>query len=259
LQTRWLGQPLYTFDRVASTNSTLWDLLDRKAPVGTTVIAAQQSAGRGQWGRQWQSPCGGLYLSLAMVTATQLQNGQPVLAAETGLLTLSSAWGLATCLRAQGVPVDLKWPNDLMVRGRKLGGILTETRLHQGQVTAAIVGIGLNWKNPVPDTGINLQTLLGEAGSPNLSSLEALAALTLGGVELGYDHWQTVGAEALISDYLPLLQTLGEAVVVQGQAGTVVGVTTDGQLRVQLHPAAADTTATEVLCLPGSICLRTSL
>lgn len=259
LQTRWLGQPLYTFERLASTNSTLWDLLDREAPLGTTVIAAQQHAGRGQWGRQWQSPLGGLYLSLVMVTAAHPPHGKPIFANETGLLTLSSAWGIATCLRAQGIPVDLKWPNDLMVTGRKLGGILTETRLYQGQVTAAIVGVGLNWKNAVPETGINLQTILAEQFLPDLSSLEALAALTLQGVELGYDHWQTVGAKILIADYLPLLQTLGEAVVVQGQDGTVVGVAANGELRVQLEPSVAGTTAAEILCSPGSICLGTSL
>ncbi|HEY9845543.1 MAG TPA: hypothetical protein V6D03_05035, partial [Candidatus Caenarcaniphilales bacterium] len=59
LPTTQFGRPLYCFDTLASTNATLWNLIDRGARPGTTVIAAQQQAGRGQWGRQWYSPRGG--------------------------------------------------------------------------------------------------------------------------------------------------------------------------------------------------------
>lgn len=197
LNTSQFGRPCHFFDILASTNDTLWDLIDQGATPGTAVIAAQQQAGRGQWGRQWQSPLGGLYLSVAIAPEVPAQ--------QSTQLTLASGWGIATILRAHSIPIWLKWPNDLLLYRRKLGGILTETRLHQGQVTVAVIGIGLNWTNSVPAGGINLQALTTQP-HPSIHSLEELAATTLEGLELGYQHWQTLGTE-ILPDYLTLLLT----------------------------------------------------
>ncbi|HEY9668959.1 MAG TPA: biotin--[acetyl-CoA-carboxylase] ligase, partial [Coleofasciculaceae cyanobacterium] len=82
------GMSLHLFETLPSTNQTLWELLDRGAMSGTAVIAAQQTAGRGQWGRQWQSSVGGLYLSFALAPHLQASN--------SAQLTLCSAWGIAT-------------------------------------------------------------------------------------------------------------------------------------------------------------------
>jgi len=196
LQTNQFGRPLYWFDTLASTNSTLWELLNQGAGAGTTVIAAQQQAGRGQWGRQWQSFPGGLYLSVAVAPNLAAPQGQQ--------LTLCSAWGIATTLRQYSLPIQLKWPNDLLLHGRKLGGILTETHLRQGQITTAVIGVGLNWANPVPDIGINLKSVLTNQPTPAIDSLERLAAITLEGLELGYQQWQS-GLKTLLPDYLKLL------------------------------------------------------
>jgi len=68
-------------------------------------------------------------------------------------------------LREHGIPVGLKWPNDLMLCGRKLGGILTETKVQQGRITKAVVGVGINW-NPVPETGINLLSFQANQPAP---------------------------------------------------------------------------------------------
>ncbi len=219
LQTRQFGRPLYVFNILASTNSTLWDLLDQGAAPGTTVIAIQQEAGRGQWGRQWQSPPGGLYLSLAIASASVNQDNDRSLAStlklraeQSGQLTLCSAWGIAVALRNYAIPIRLKWPNDLLLQGRKLGGILTETRVSHGQITAAVVGVGINWSNPVPEAGISLQGL----GPLPIQSLEMLAAVTLAGLEAGYQCWQASGIESLLPDYLKLLTHTSPQVQVEG-------------------------------------------
>lgn len=204
LNTRKFGRPCHFFDILPSTNDALWDLINQGASSGTTVIAAQQQSGRGQWGRQWQSPPGGLYLSVALLFNRSTANAPKVPASKGTELTLWSAWGIATILRAYSVPVWLKWPNDVLLYGRKLGGILTETRLQQGQITVAVIGIGLNWANPVPESGINLQALTPQP-HPCICSLEGLAAITLEGLELGYQRWQTLGTEGLLPDYLSLL------------------------------------------------------
>ena len=193
LATQTFGRPLHVFERLGSTNTTLWDLMAQGANPGTAVIAAQQDAGRGQWGRTWYSAFGGLYLSVAIAPH--------IPASQTQELTICSAWGVTHRLRAAQIPVVLKWPNDLFLEGYKLGGILTETVIQQEQIHQAVIGIGLNWQNRVPPEGINLQGVLDHRLEPTIHSLEMLAALTLQGLEAGYQRWQKEGIEALLPDY----------------------------------------------------------
>ncbi len=235
--------PLHIFETLPSTNQTLWELLNQGATAGTVVIAAQQTAGRGQWGRQWQSSLGGLYLSVALAPNLQASN--------SAQLTLCSAWGIATALRGYGIPVFLKWPNDLLLKGRKLGGILTETRVQQGQITKAVVGVGINWSNCVPDSGINLQSFCEEELSLSVTSLEMLAAIVLEGLLSGYQCWSAQGIEILLQSYLELLDSQGCHVIVDGNPGIIKGITPTGDLRVCLN-----STETAVAGVPAPAFLR---
>jgi BirA family biotin operon repressor/biotin-[acetyl-CoA-carboxylase] ligase len=242
------GIPIHLFETLRSTNQTLWELLDQGASAGTVVIAAQQTAGRGQWGRQWQSTRGGLYLSLALAPNLPASN--------SAQLTFCSAWGIATALRAYSIPVFLKWPNDLLLKGRKLGGILTETRVQQGQISKAVVGVGINWSNSVPDLGINLHSFCEEQLSPSVTSLEMLAAIVLQGLHLGYLYWSEKGIEILLKSYLELLDNQGGHVVVEGNPGVIAGISPTGELRVCLNPTvAASLTPNEICLKPGTISL----
>jgi BirA family biotin operon repressor/biotin-[acetyl-CoA-carboxylase] ligase len=238
---------LHFFETLPSTNQTLWNLIDQGAEPGTVVIATQQTSGRGQWGRQWSSPPGGLYLSVAIAPNLPVQQSYH--------LTLCSAWGIAMALREHGIPVGLKWPNDLMLCGRKLGGILTETKVQQGRITKAVVGVGINWANPVPETGINLQSFQANQPAP-IASLEMLAAVTLLGIASGYEHSQT-GIDALLPSYQELLTSRGRLVFVNGHAGIIVGVTSTGELQVRLcAEKATNSVADREICLkPGTISL----
>jgi BirA family transcriptional regulator, biotin operon repressor / biotin---[acetyl-CoA-carboxylase] ligase len=243
---------IHILDQVASTNDSLWTLLANGAPAGTVVIAMGQTAGKGQRGRQWESSPGGLYLSVALT---------PNLSANQALLlTLCSAWGIATTLRAYDIPVGLKWPNDLILEGYKLGGILTETKIHQGQITKAVVGVGVNWSNPVPETGINLKTFLGDRPHPGITSLEMLAALTLWGVASGYETFYEEGVETLLPSYRNLMVGIGQPLAVEGSVGVVVGVSDTGELRVRLNSSASElnpplirASPTEIELMPGTI------
>lgn len=232
-------------DRVVSTNQTLWELVDGGASPGTAVIAEVQTAGRGQWGRQWSSETGGLYLSLFLAP--------DLAAARSAQLTLCGAWGIATALRDRQIPVRLKWPNDLVLDGRKLGGILTETRLHRDRIVAAVIGVGINWTNAVPPTGIALNSFWGDRAAA-VPSLEMLAALTLAGLATGYRRWQTEGIETLLPAYTSLLTHLGRSICQNGYSGTVVGVSPNGELRIR--PDSNQTQKPpEMLLKPGTISL----
>ncbi|WP_233743953.1 biotin--[acetyl-CoA-carboxylase] ligase [Leptodesmis sichuanensis] len=254
---------LHLFELVSSTNEVVWALLEQGAGEGTTAIARSQTAGRGQWGRQWSSEPGGLYLSVALMPDLPVE--------EAAQLTLCTAWGIATALRiipgklsgvADRIPVQLKWLNDLVLQGRKLGGILTETRVFQGRITKAVVGVGINWTNAVPETGINLQSFLATASVPLIESLEMLAAIVLYGLLCGYQFWHQEGIQAILPRYLELLAHRDRPVPVEGVLGTIVGVTSKGELRLSLKSPQrssaepiSDFSTPEVLIQPGTISL----
>jgi BirA family transcriptional regulator, biotin operon repressor / biotin---[acetyl-CoA-carboxylase] ligase len=236
-RSRHLNFKLHGFEEQASTNRTAWELIQLGAGEGTVAIAAKQTSGRGQWGRQWQSDWGGVYLSLVLCPSLNSQDAPQ--------LTMAAGWGIAESLNQHQIPAQLKWPNDVVLCGQKLGGILTETRVTHQQIDWAVVGVGLNGFNPVPPTGINLQAYL--AANPILNnfnaiclnpeplSLEAIAAIVLDGLNLGYSRLQQDGIESLLADYEALLIHIGHRVHLEGQMGSVIGVTPQGKLRVQLR------------------------
>lgn len=236
---------VHLFEQVDSTNSRLWALLQQGAAAGTAVIALRQQAGRGQRGRQWSSPAGGLYLSLALA---------PTLPADqSGLLIFSSAWGIAQALRDRQLPVQLKWPNDLVVDRQKLGGILVETRIQAERIRQVVIGVGINWSNRVPEGGITVQSLQQTAPTAAaIASLEELAAIVLCGLQQGYQVWQQQGAAALLAAYEALLVNVGQRVDIDGAVAEVVGVCPNGDLRVQLQPPGS-TAVTEVCLTPTAI------
>ena len=251
--------PLHCFDRLPSTNQTLWELLERGEPWGTAVVAAEQTAGRGQWGRSWSSASGGLYLSWSISPNLPLEHAL--------LLTINSAWGIATVLRSYckpEIPIQIKWPNDLILAGRKLGGILTETRVHRQTIAQAVIGVGINWSNFAPEPGISLQQALedrvGMRGFPTdtfmsdevpnaIVSLEELLALTLRGLIYGERAIADGQEEQVVAGYNQLLTHVGQSIAINDTTGVVRGITEIGQLQVELS------TSEMVWLEPGQISL----
>ncbi|BAY85442.1 biotin acetyl-CoA carboxylase ligase [Calothrix parasitica NIES-267] len=240
---------LHIFDTVASTNKTAWELLGKKPGSGCVVIAAQQTSGRGQWGRQWLSQEGGLYLSFGFSPQLDINLGYQ--------LTLATAWGIAEQLRKYGIDVEIKWPNDLVLDSRKLGGILTETKVRAGKITQAVIGVGINWKNPVPPTGINLDVWNSQGNSANIPCLEKLAAVILLGIHSGIQCLEEEGVNILLSRYIKLLSNMGDKVYVNDEvSGTVVGVTNTGNLHLRRSSGGNITeTPASIYLEPGTISL----
>ncbi|NJL00799.1 MAG: biotin--[acetyl-CoA-carboxylase] ligase [Spirulinaceae cyanobacterium SM2_1_0] len=228
---------LTEYRQIDSTNRALWrQLMSGGCHLPAAAIAREQTAGRGQWQRTWQSAPGGLYLSIAL----------PAPDVPHGRLPLAIARAIARALRHQGLPVQLKWPNDLILQGKKLGGLLCETR-RLGDQAQTVVGLGCNWTNPVPETGINLQTWQQTTGLSAVTGLEQLAAIASYGILTG----AAIAANTdWLTDYWQLLAHQQGPVRVQGCPGTAIGVTPAGELRVRLQAPGA---ATEICCLPGSV------
>lgn len=144
---RLLGLPV-----CASTETELDRLLRQGAPAPLAVIARRQTRGQGQRGRLWCSPPGGVWLSAALPWPGQPQG--------SASLALAVAVGLALQLEALGLRPQIKWPNDLLLQGRKLAGVLPRLRWRGDRILGAQVGLGINGCNRVPPEGISLAEAL---------------------------------------------------------------------------------------------------
>jgi BirA family biotin operon repressor/biotin-[acetyl-CoA-carboxylase] ligase len=210
-------------DVVDSTLDALHARAAAGAPDGTWLVALEQRAGRGSRGRTWHSPRGGLWLSVLRRAA-----GSPA-----GFDLLSLRAGLATARildqRCPGLPVMLKWPNDVMVRDRKVGGLLAEARWQGDRLQWVVIGLGLNVRNRIPEALAGRAAALGD-DCPELTA-EALAeplAHVLGGVDL--DAPELTVAE--LADYATRDWLRGRPVSAPVE-GTAAGVGSDGRLAVR--------------------------
>lgn len=142
---RRIGCRLHYEQTVDSTNRVAMELAGGGAPEGTVVLADRQTAGRGRMQRSWQSPPGcNLYLSIILRPAIPPQ--------EASQITLLSGVAVAEAISAVCPGrVGIKWPNDLLIGGRKVCGILAESRMARGKIDSVIVGVGLNVNMERPD------------------------------------------------------------------------------------------------------------
>ncbi len=141
--TPWGGRVL-TFSTLDSTSRHLWRLAEKGAPEGTVVVADQQSAGRGRRGRQWHSPAGlNLYFSLLLRPRIEFD--------KLPQFSLVAAAALWHGLRQDCPGLTIKWPNDLLCRGLKLAGILSEMKPGLSGAEFVIIGIGINVNAEIDD------------------------------------------------------------------------------------------------------------
>lgn len=141
LDTKFIGKKIHYFDVLSSTMNMATELGMKGSPEGTIVLAETQTKGRGRLGRSWSSPkYKGIYLSL-ILRPQILPNAAP-------LLTLLCAVSLCEAIKEiTELDVQIKWPNDLLMHHKKLGGILTELNAEMDAVRFVVIGIGLNVNN----------------------------------------------------------------------------------------------------------------
>lgn len=144
LRERWGRDEVHLFGRAESTMDVARRLADdEEAPEGTVVVAREQSEGRGRGGRRWRSPPGGVYLSVVFRPRDVENPGLlPVVAGLGVVRELDEGW--------PGLEMALKWPNDLLAGGRKLGGLLAEAVWGDEGVRFLVAGVGVNVR-PLPD------------------------------------------------------------------------------------------------------------
>jgi BirA family transcriptional regulator, biotin operon repressor / biotin---[acetyl-CoA-carboxylase] ligase len=229
------GDPIYFFPETGSTNDVAASLAGRGASEGTTVVAWSQSAGRGRFGRQWFSPAGaGLYVSVVCRNA-----------AAAPLLTLAGGVAVADGIRAAtGLPVQIKWPNDVVVAPgapaprRKLAGILAEASTGAYGLQHVILGFGINLRTAayppeLADRATSVETELGRSPESGAVLAETLAALNARVAQLSRGD-----AAAVLARWRELApSSAGTAVEWDTPAGTLsgisAGISEDGALLVR--------------------------
>jgi len=222
LNTHDLGQVLHCREELASTSDLAKELAEQGAAHGEVVIAERQTAGRGRRGRSWSSPAGkNLYLSAVLRPELPPQR-----AAE---LTLVASLAVCDACRQAGVDAGIKWPNDVLVGGRKVAGILTELAAEPDVVHWVVVGIGVNLnagREDFPEEIRDEATSLAiERGQPVPRALFAAALLSL--LEQWLDRHAEEGFEAVRRAWRERSATLGRSVRVEVDGGEVDGVADD--------------------------------
>jgi BirA family biotin operon repressor/biotin-[acetyl-CoA-carboxylase] ligase len=214
--------PIVALDSVGSTNEWLKETARHGGREWTTVLAAVQTAGRGRDGRAWVSPAGNLFLSTLL---------RPRMAPERlTLLPLAAGVAVAEALDHWSVPSRLKWPNDVRVGERKLGGILAEATSAAKGVDAVALGIGVNVQLRAEDVPAELRdtvtSVLLETGAA--PAVAAVAAAILQRLAVWYDAVTARGAAAVLPAWRERsLAWWGRDVEVRCGAETVRGLARD--------------------------------
>lgn len=232
LATRYMGRRVYSYEVTDSTNRRAREEAERGAPHGSVFFAEEQTNGRGRLGRTWSAPRGaGVWMSVLL---------RPKLTpADIAQVTLLA--GLATCIAIRevtGLPVAIKWPNDIVYEGKKLVGILTEMAAEEDRISALVVGIGVNVNNAsFPKELKEKATSLLLAGGRRVSRKE-LAARILLRLEEEYERFlQHAADRAFLDRYAQHCATIGSVVrVATGSEefiGTAVGINETGALLVE--------------------------
>lgn len=237
LRTKRFGRSVQGYRQITSTNTAAMHWASEGAPDGSLVIAEQQIAGKGRMGRSWIADTG-KNLTFSLILRPDLP------AHRLGLVTLTAGTAVARSIQAllPAFDVRIKWPNDILIDGRKCCGMLLESAIGQsggGHVDAVILGIGLNVNQDTfpPDLNVPATSLLLAAG--RLFPRAPLLASLLSQIEIYYDRLLDGDEEGIRSEYTAILDRRGERITLRHTrndevvTGLLLGIADDGALRLE--------------------------
>lgn len=232
IRTKWAGKNIKFFQTVGSTNNEAGRLAENGAPEGTLVLAEEQNKGKGRRGRAWVTPAGSA-IAMSMVVRPQVEPSH------ASMVTLVMGMAVASaCREFCGVDAGIKWPNDVVVDGKKICGILTEMSSQIDYINYLVIGTGINTnvKNFPPElqnTAASLHQIMGV--KPNRAGL---IAACMEKFEQYYESFlKTQDMSLLRDEYNKLLVGIGGAVRVLSPGseynGISEGINTSGELMVR--------------------------
>ncbi len=228
-----IGKEILFYKTINSTNLLATEIAE-KTPEGTVVIADSQETGRGRLGRIWLSPPHvNIYMSIIL---------KPVIGThDVTLLTIMASVACAKALgEATGLNVSIKWPNDLMVSNKKIGGILTELKIEHNKIVYAVIGIGINvnieldaFPEDLKETATSLKNETRKA-----YNREDIVSRVLDEIDIWYGFLKKMDRKKLLAEWEKNTSTLGKKVKVIVGKETLVGlaesIDNDGRLVLKL-------------------------
>lgn len=249
MHTEWVAKEVLYFDTIDSTNTKAQELAEKGYPSGTLVVADKQESGKGRRGRSWVSPSGtGIFMTLMIKPDINPNNAS--------MLTLVAALAVAKAITSvTGEEAMIKWPNDIVVNGKKVCGILTEMNAQFDYINNIVVGIGINVHNESFPEEISqmASSLMIEAGGKRFHRAQIIAE-TMSYFEQYYDTFlKTQDLSALVREYDELLVNRNKSVRVLDPKepfdGKAMGITPKGELIV-------DTWESRKLVSSGEVSVR---
>lgn len=246
---KWVGCEILYFDSIDSTNTKAQELAEKGYPSGTLVVADKQVAGKGRRGRNWESPSGcGIFMTLMLKPDINPNNAS--------MLTLVSALAVAKTLAdITGKDAKIKWPNDIVIDGRKVCGILTEMSAQFDYINNIVIGIGINVNNSsfpeeISATASSLRLLSGGKKYRRAEIIEKIMEY----FEKYYSIFlETEDLSALVNEYDAMLVNMKKQVKVldpkEPFEGKAMGITKTGELIV-------DTWESRKLVSSGEVSVR---
>ena len=233
LESDWVVRPVHYFSVIDSTNNYCKRIAEDGAPEGSLVIADEQTAGKGRRGRKWETPPG------TAVAFTLLLRPETVPPEKIAMVTLIMGLAVARAVRKlYGLDAGIKWPNDAVIGGKKLCGILTEMTTDLMSVSYVVIGTGINanvksFPEELKDTATSLAVELGH----DVVRSELIAEV-VGSFEKFYKKFlQTCDLSLLQDEYNELLLNKDRTVRVlepgNEYTGLALGIDKEGQLLVK--------------------------
>lgn len=230
LKTGLFGKKIIYYEKAGSSNDIAKSIAE-ESEEGTIVVVEEQTGGRGRLGRSWSSPKGGISFSIILKPRTALS-----LASR---LTLTMGLCVANTIRSYGIDARIKWPNDVLIYGNKVSGILTELEAEKNIVKFAIIGIGINVNIDLEDIPEELRenttTIRSHLGH-DIDRVEFIQKL-LYEMEQNYILLKTQPFYEILSEIVALSDTVGRNVkvitpnrIIEGKA---IGISRSGALILQ--------------------------
>lgn len=242
LHTEWFGNHIKYFDSVDSTNNVIKRCAEENPEHGLLAVAEEQTAGRGRRGHSWTSPSGtGVWMSLELIPDISPE--------KASMLTLVAAMAISSAIdEICGLSSKIKWPNDIVINGRKVCGMLTELSAELTRINYVVVGIGINvntteFPEEIKETATSLFI---ESGSKEKINRAELIACSGKWFEIYYDKFiETGDLSLLVDEYNERLVNAGRQVRVierdNEKIYTAVGIDSEGLLVVKNEDGSIET------------------
>ena len=227
----WIGKETICYEMIDSTNAQAARLVEDGMGHGALIIADSQQAGRGRRGRSWDSPAGAsIYMSILLKPEINPNNAS--------MITLVAALAVSRAITQMiGNPVGIKWPNDIVMNGKKICGILTEMSVQFNYVNYIVVGIGINVNvESFPEEIAHMATSLQIETGMRINRAELIAAVCKQFEEVYEIYLQTQDLRNLVKEYNTNLVNMNQNVKVldpkEPFEGRAMGITSRGELIV---------------------------